>query len=102
MPRILASNHYAWHIDGIYSKQCRWCFHIPKPEVDTKVPTNASNVLKVKGEVVLCIGDCFKNYHESQIPASAQLQPDQDLIQEILEMEQEDDSNSMDIEYSAN
>ena len=71
--------------------------------VDTKVPTNASNVLKVKGEVVLCIGDCFKNYHESQIPAiGAPLQPDQDLIQEILEMEQEDDSNSMDIEYSAN
>ena len=23
MPGNLVTNHYAWHIDGIYSKQCR-------------------------------------------------------------------------------
>ena len=95
MPRILASNHYAWHIDGIYSKQCRWCFHIPKPGGGHKSSYKCQQCSQSEGrEVVLCIGDCFKNYHESQIPAIG--------AQEILEMEQEDDLNSMDIEYSAN
>ena len=35
-------------------------------EMDTKVPTNARNVLKV---VLLCIEDCFKSNHKSQIQA---------------------------------